>query len=41
MAELRIHVTPGAAKQIKAQLARRPQTNAQSGVRVGVKGGGW
>ena len=40
MADLRILVTPGAARQIKAQLARRPQTNAQSGVRVGVKGGG-
>ena len=40
MAEPAIHVTPGAAKQIKAQLARRSQTNAQSGVRVGVKGGG-
>src|SRR5207237_260984 len=26
--------------QIKAQLARRAQTNPQSGVRVGVKGGG-
>ena len=40
MAELAINVTPGAASQIRAQLARRPQTNAQSGVRVGVKGGG-
>ncbi|HYS09549.1 MAG TPA: iron-sulfur cluster assembly accessory protein [Myxococcales bacterium] len=40
MAELAINVTPGAARQIRAQLARRPQTNAQSGVRVGVKGGG-
>jgi len=38
MADLRIHVTPTAARQIKTQLARRPQTNARSGVRVGVKG---
>jgi iron-sulfur cluster assembly protein len=40
MAEPGIRVTPTAAKQIKAQLARRPQTNARSGVRLGVKGGG-
>jgi len=40
MAEPVIHVTPGAARQIKSQLTRRPQSNAQSGVRVGVKGGG-
>src|SRR2546430_2718085 len=40
MAEPRIQVTPSAAKQIKAQLARRPQTKPQSGVRLGVKGGG-
>jgi len=40
MADLSIHVTPGAARQIKAQLAKRAQTNAQSGVRLGVKGGG-
>jgi len=40
MAEPSIHVTPSAAQQIKAQLARRAQTKPQSGVRLGVKGGG-
>ena len=40
MAELSVQVTPRAAAQIKAQLARRAQTTPQSGVRLGVKGGG-
>jgi iron-sulfur cluster assembly protein len=40
MAEGQITVTPRAAQQIKAQLARRAQTTPQSGVRLGVKGGG-
>src|SRR2546421_1957170 len=40
MAELHVNVTPRAAQEIKAQLARRAQTNTQSGVRLGVKGGG-
>src|SRR5437899_12354351 len=40
MAELHVNVTPRAAQQIKAQLARRTQTKPQSGVRLGVKGGG-
>jgi len=40
MAELHLNVTPSAARQIKAQLARRTQTNPQSGVRLGVKVGG-
>ena len=40
MAELSVNVTPRAAEQIKAQLARRAQTTPQSGVRLGVKGGG-
>jgi len=40
MAEARINVTPRAAKEIRSQLARRPQSNGQSGVRLGVKGGG-
>ena len=40
MAELRVNVTPRAAKEIRAQLAKRAQTGAQSGVRLGVKGGG-
>ena len=38
--ELRIVVTPKAAVQIKAQLAKRPPSTPQSGVRLGVKGGG-
>jgi iron-sulfur cluster assembly protein len=38
--DLQIKVTPKAAEQIKAQLARRPQTTAKSGVRLGIKGGG-
>jgi len=40
MAELAIHVTPRAAEQIRTQIAKRPHSNAQSGVRLGVKGGG-
>ncbi len=40
MAEPQITVTPRAAQQINAQLARRAQTTPQSGVRLGVKGGG-
>jgi iron-sulfur cluster assembly protein len=40
MAELHVNVTPRAAQQIKAQLARRAHTNPHSGVRLGVKGGG-
>jgi iron-sulfur cluster assembly protein len=40
VAEPTIQVTPAAAAQIKAQLGRRAQSNAQSGVRLGVKGGG-
>ncbi len=40
MAELAVNVTPRAAQQIKAQLARRAQTRPESGVRLGVKGGG-
>jgi iron-sulfur cluster assembly protein len=40
MAELAVNVTPRAAQQIKAQLARRTQTRPESGVRLGVKGGG-
>jgi len=40
MAELSVNVTARAAKQIKAQLARRAQSNDRSGVRLGVKGGG-
>ena len=40
MAEPSIQITPRAAEQIKAQLAKRPNSTAQSGVRLGVKGGG-
>ena len=40
MAELSVNVTPRAAQQIKAQLAKRAQSSAAAGVRLGVKGGG-
>src|SRR5438270_14066557 len=40
MAELSVNVTPRAAEEIKAQLAKRPQSKPESGVRLGVKGGG-
>ena len=40
MAELSVNVTLRAAEAIKAQLAKRTQSTAQSGVRLGVKGGG-
>lgn len=40
MAELSVNVTPRAAQQIKAQLSKRAQTTPDSGVRLGVKGGG-
>lgn len=40
MAELSIQVTEKAAEQIKAQMARRAQSKPESGVRLGVKGGG-
>ena len=38
--ELRIEITPKAAAQIKAQVAARAQSTPESGVRLGVKGGG-
>jgi iron-sulfur cluster assembly protein len=40
VAELSINVTERAAEQIKAQLGKRSQSNVESGVRLGVKGGG-
>jgi len=40
MAEARIHVTPKAAAVIREQVSTRPQKGPQSGIRVGVKGGG-
>jgi iron-sulfur cluster assembly protein len=40
VAELSISVTTRAAQQIKAQLGKRSQSTDQSGVRLGVKGGG-
>jgi len=40
VAELSVNVTPRAAQQIKAQLSKRAQSTQESGVRLGVKGGG-
>jgi len=40
VAELSVNVTLRAAQAIKAQLGKRAQSTAQSGVRLGVKGGG-
>src|SRR4030088_1759396 len=40
MAQPSVNVTPRAAQAIKAQLSKRPQSTQQSGVRLGVKGGG-
>src|SRR5260370_10563343 len=40
MAESSINVTSRAAEQIKAKLSNRGHSTAQSGVRLGVKGGG-
>ena len=40
MAEPAIHLTPKAAAKIREQVAKRPQAGPQSGIRVGVKGGG-
>jgi iron-sulfur cluster assembly protein len=37
---LSVNVTPRAAQQIKAQLSKRAQSTPESGVRLGVKGGG-
>ena len=38
-AEAKIGVSASAAQAIKAELAKRPTTNARSGFRVGVKAG--
>lgn len=38
--QLSVNVTSRAAQAIKAQLARRAQSTPESGVRLGVKGGG-
>jgi len=38
--ELKVLVTAKAAAQIKAQIAARPGSTAQSGIRLGIKGGG-
>jgi iron-sulfur cluster assembly protein len=35
-----VHITSNAAAAIRAQIARRPHSTPQSGVRLGVKGGG-
>ena len=40
MAEPAIHLTPKAAAKIREQVAKRGQSGPQSGIRVGVKGGG-
>ncbi len=40
MAEAAIHLTPKAAEKILEQVAKRPQVGPQSGIRLGVKGGG-
>jgi iron-sulfur cluster assembly protein len=40
VAELSINVTERAAEQIKAQIQRRAHSTPESGVRLGVKGGG-
>lgn len=40
MAEPTINVTLKAAYAIKSQIAKRPNTGPQSGIRLGVKGGG-
>ena len=37
---LEVHVTPRAATKIKEQLGMRPQSGPQSGIRLGIKGGG-
>jgi len=39
-AEPAIHLTLKAAAKIREQVAKRPQAGPQSGIRVGVKGGG-
>lgn len=38
--KLSVNVTAKAAAQIKKQIAARPDSNAQSGIRLGIKGGG-
>ena len=38
--EPRVLVTPKAAAAIKAQVARRAHSTPESGVRLGIKGGG-
>ena len=40
MAEPAIHLTPKAAQKILEQVAQRPHAGTQSGIRLGVKGGG-
>jgi iron-sulfur cluster assembly protein len=35
-----VHITPKAAQKMKETLAARPQGTAESGVRLGIKGGG-
>jgi iron-sulfur cluster assembly protein len=40
MAEPTVHITPKAARKMKELVATRPQATVESGVRLGVKGGG-
>jgi iron-sulfur cluster assembly protein len=35
-----IHLTPKAAEKIREQVSKRPQAGPESGIRVGIKGGG-
>jgi iron-sulfur cluster assembly protein len=40
MADPTVHVTSKAARKMKELVAARPQPTAESGVRLGIKGGG-
>jgi len=40
MADPTVHITPKAARKMKELVATRPQATVESGVRLGVKGGG-
>src|SRR5204863_2412244 len=40
MSEPTVHITPKAARKMKELVAARPLANPESGVRLGVKGGG-
>ena len=40
MTEPTVHITPKAARKMKELVAARPHANPESGVRLGIKGGG-